>query len=153
VFHLSSKAFDDGEGIPTKYTCEGDDISPPLTWSNSPAGTQSFALILEDPEDATAPGGVFAHWIIFNIPPDICELPENIQAKGDMFGVVQEGGNDFGKNGYGGPCPDGSGLHKYRFTLYALNQTLSLEAGISKQQVLDNIQGHILAQAELRGVY
>ncbi len=150
---LISPSFKDGDGIPTKFTCEGDDVSPPLKWENSPIGTKSFVVILEDPEDTTAPGGIFLHWTIFNIPSDTMELAENVSATSQMPKNVKEGKNDFGKIGYGGPCPDGSGKHKYRFTLYSIDIKLSLETGISKEQLLNSIKGHIIEQAELRGLY
>ncbi|MFC1877221.1 YbhB/YbcL family Raf kinase inhibitor-like protein [Thermodesulfobacteriota bacterium] len=150
---LLSTEFNDGDGVPTKFTCEGDDVSPPLKWTNPPLDTKSFAIILEDPEDATAPGGVFTHWTIFNIPSDTMELAENFSAKGKVPKGAKEGKNDFEKIGYGGPCPDGSGKHKYRFTIYSLDQKLSLGSGISKTKLLESIQGHIIDQAELRGIY
>ena len=150
--HVSSPAFSEGERIPTKYTCEGQDVSPPLVWSEPPVGTQSLALILEDPEDATAPGGVFTHWVLFNIPSDSRKISEHVPTQGKLSGGELQGKNDCERIGYGGPCPDGSGPHRYRFTLYALNCLLDLEAGVSKKQVLDCIQKHVLAQGELTGI-
>jgi len=118
-----------------------------------PVGTQSLALILQDPEDSTAPGGVFTHWVLFNIPSDSCKIPEGVPTQAKLSNGALQGKNDFEKIGYGGPCPDGSGPHRYRFTLYALNCSLDLNAGAPKKQVLDGIQGHILAQGELTGIY
>jgi hypothetical protein len=153
ILQVSSLAFQEGDRIPTKYTCEGQDVSPPIAWSRPPVGTQSLVLILEDPEDSTAPGGVFTHWVLFNIPSDIREMPEGVPPQGKLSSGALQGKNDFGRIGYGGPCPDGTGPHRYRFTLYALDQPLDLEAGASKKQVLDGIQGHILAHGELTGTY
>ena len=151
--HISSPAFSEGERIPTKYTCEGQDVSPPLVWSEPPLATQSLALTLEDPEDATAPGGVFTHWILFNIPSDSLKISEGVPTQAELSSGALQSKNDFERIGYGGPCPDGSGPHRYRFTLYALNCLLDLEASVSKKQVLDSIQEHILAQGELIGIY
>lgn len=153
VLHVSSPAFNEGDRIPIKYTCEGQDVSPPIVWSEPPVGTQSLVLILEDPEDSTAPGGVFTHWVLFNIPSDTCEIAGDISTQAELFNSALQGKNDFGRIGYCGPCPNGSGPHRYRFTLYALNCSLDLNVGASKKQVLDGIQGHILAQGELTGIY
>ena len=150
VLPVSSSAFREGDRIPTKYTCEGQDISPPLAWSEPPAGTQSFALIVDDPD---APGGVFTHWVLFNIPPDSCELPEAVPAQSQLPSGALQGKNDFGKIGYGGPCPPPGRPHRYQFTLYALDRLLDLKAGASKRQVLEAMQGHILAQGQLTGMF
>jgi Raf kinase inhibitor-like YbhB/YbcL family protein len=147
---LSSTAFKDGERIPNKYTCEGQDISPPLEWSEPPSGTQAFALIVDDPD---APAGVFTHWVIFNIAPDSRQLAEAMPTQGQLPGSALQGKNDFGETGYGGPCPPPGRPHRYQFTLYALNQPLGLKAGISKKQLLSTMQGHVLAQGQLTGTY
>ena len=147
---LSSIAFQDGERIPAKYTCEGQDISPPLVWSEPPQGTQSLALIVDDPD---APGGVFTHWVVFNILPDSRQLPEAIPAQAQLPSGALQGKNDFGRIGYGGPCPPPGRPHRYRFTLYALDRVLDLKAGVSKKQVVGAMQGHILAQGQLTGTY
>ena len=147
---LSSIAFQDGEIIPAKYTCEGQDISPPLMWSELPQGTQSLALIVDDPD---APGGVFTHWVVFNILPDSRQLPEAIPTQAQLSSGALQGKNDFGRIGYGGPCPPLGRPHRYRFTLYALDRALGLKAGVSKKQVVDAMQGHILAQGQLTGTY
>jgi Raf kinase inhibitor-like YbhB/YbcL family protein len=146
---LSSAAFEDGGAIPSDYTCDGQDISPALSWSGAPAGTQSFALIVDDPD---SPSGDFTHWIIFNIPADTSELVAAITTA-PLSVVVWQGENDFGTIGYRGPCPPSGSSHHYRFTLYALEVTLELTAGATKAQVLGAMQGHILAQAELVGIY
>jgi len=147
---LSSIAFKGGERIPVKYTCEGQDVSPPLTWSEPPQGTQSLTLIVDDPD---APGGAFTHWVLFNIPPDSGELPEAVPTQAQLSSGALQGKNDFGRVGYGGPCPPPGRPHRYCFTLYALDRVLDLKAGVSKKQVLDAMQGHILAQGQLIGTY
>ena len=147
---LSSTAFRGGEGIPAKYTCDGEDISPPLEWGEPPSGTRAFALIMDDPD---APGGVFTHWVIFNIASESRKLVEAIPTQGQLPDGTLQGKNDFGRTGYGGPCPPAGRPHRYQFTLYALNQPLDLQAGISKKQLLSAMQGHILAQGQLTGTY
>jgi hypothetical protein len=147
---LSSTAFHDGSTIPDKYTCQREDISPPLSWSKPPAGTRSLALIMDDLDSS---GGRFTHWVIFNIPADVRELPEAVSIQSDLPVSIPEGKNDFGKVGYGGPCPPSGKAHRYQFTLYAMDDTLSLEVGASKARVLDAIEGHILAQGQLIGTY
>jgi Raf kinase inhibitor-like YbhB/YbcL family protein len=147
---LSSRAFQDGERIPDKYTCEGQDISPSLMWNEPPQGTQSLALIVDDPD---APGGVFTHWVLFNIPPDSRGLPEAIPVEAQLPSGALQGKNDFNRNDYGAPCPPPGRPHRYCFTLYALDRVLDLKAGVSKKQVLDAVKGHILAQGKLTGIY
>ena len=147
---LSSEAFDDGGNIPIKYTCDGEDISPPLSWGDPPKGTVSFVLIVEDPD---APMGVFTHWVIFNIPANLRELPEGVPKEGEVEGIGVQGKNDFNKLGYGGPCPPRGPAHRYVFKLYALDTTLSLEPGVSKTQVLRAMEGHVLGYGELTGKY
>ena len=147
---ISSPVFQEGEGIPAKYSCEGQDISPPLAWGEPPAGTNSFALIVDDPD---APGRVFTHWALFNLPADSRELPEAVPAQPQLSSGALQGKNDFGKTGYGGPCPPPGRPHRYQFTLYALDQLLDLKSGASKQQVLEAMQGHILGQGQLTGTY
>ena len=147
---VSSSAFREGDVIPTEYTCEGQDVSPPLAWDEPPAGTQSLVLIVDDPD---APVGVFTHWVLFNIPSDSRDLPEALPTQAQLPSGAQQGKNDFGRLDYGGPCPPPGRSHRYRFTVYALDQPLELTAGASKKQVLDAIQGHILAQGQLTGTY
>ncbi len=147
---LSSSAFEEGEQIPARYTCEGQDISPPLAWSEPPAETQSFTLIMDDPD---APGGVFTHWILFNLPSKSHQLPEAISSQSQLPNGALQGKNDFGNIGYGGPCPPPGRSHRYQFNLYALEQPLDLKAGASKKQVIDAMRGHILAQGQLTGTY
>lgn len=147
---LKSSAFKDGEAIPARYTCEGENISPELTWSGVPGGTQSFALIMDDPD---APSGVFTHWVIFNIPADSRELSEAVPTQSQLPSGALQGRTDFGRIGYGGPCPPPGSPHHYRFTLYALEKQLELAAGTSKRPVLNAAAGHILAQAKIVGIY
>jgi len=147
---VSSSAFKEGDRIPAKYTCQGQDVSPPLAWGEPPAGTQSVALIVDDPD---APGGVFTHWVLFNIPPDSRELPEAVPIQAELARGALQGKTDFGRIGYGGPCPPPGRPHRYQFTLYALDQPLGLEGGASKKQLLSAMEGHILAQGQLTGTY
>ena len=147
---VSSPVFQEGHRIPAKYTCQGQDISPQLAWSGLPTGTKSLALIMDDPD---APGGVFTHWVLFNIPPDSHELPEAVPVQARLSSGALQGNNDFGKIGYGGPCPPPGRAHRYQFILYAIDRTLDLQAGASKEQLLNAMQGHILAQAQLTGTY
>jgi Raf kinase inhibitor-like YbhB/YbcL family protein len=147
---LSSPVFQEGERIPTKYTCEGDDLSPALTWAEPPKETQSFALIMDDPD---APGGTFTHWVLFNLPANDRELPEAVPTQGQLPNGALQGKNDFGRLGYGGPCPPPGRPHRYQFALYALSQLLDLKAGVSNRQAIDAMRGHILAQGRLVGVY
>lgn len=145
-----SPVFQEGERISAKYTCDGQDVSPPLMWRESPEGTRSFALVMDDPD---APGGTFTHWVIFNLPVDTRELPEAVPTQGQLPSGVFQGNNDFGRIGYSGPCPPSGRPHHYQFTLYALDQLLVLKAGVSKKQVIDTMQGHILARGRLMGIY
>ncbi|MBN1219775.1 MAG: YbhB/YbcL family Raf kinase inhibitor-like protein [Anaerolineae bacterium] len=145
TFEITSPAFVQGETIPVKYTCDGEDISPPLQWSDLPAGTQSLALISDDPD---APMGTWVHWIVYNLPADTRKLPEQVSLPANSV----DGKNSWGRTGYGGPCPP-SGTHRYFFKLYALDTMLDLAAGANKTKLLQAMEGHILAQAELMGTY
>lgn len=149
---LTSSAFDQDGQIPLKYTCEGEDLSPPLSWSDAPAGTKSFAMIVDDPDapDPKAPKMVYVHWVLHNIPPSTTSLPENATKSGLPAGTVQ-GMTDFGRKDYGGPCPP-IGVHRYFFKLYALDTELNLSAP-TKPDLLKAMEGHILADAELMGTY
>lgn len=147
---LSSPAFKEGEKIPVKYTCEGEDISPPLAWSEPPEETKALALIVDDPD---APVGVFTHWVLFNLPASVRELSGAVPAQPQLENGALQGKNDFGKLGYGGPCPPPGPAHHYRFTLYALDKSLDLKAGVSKKEILKAMEGHILAQGQLTGIY
>lgn len=146
-FALASSAFEAGQQIPARYTCDGEDISPPLAWSGAPAGTESFALILDDPD---APIGTFTHWVLFDLPADVNELAEGASSEAALG--PHQGKTSWGKAGYGGPCPP-SGVHHYIFTLYAVDSLLDLPAGASKKELLSALEGQILAQVELAGLY
>lgn len=146
---LTSSAFAEGELIPRQYTCDGRDISPPLSWTGAPAGTKSFALICDDPD---APVGVWDHWVCFNLPPSLAGLPEAVPRTEALPGGGLHGRNSWGKLGYGGPCPPG-GVHRYFFKLYALDAELNLKAGATKKDVEKAMQGHILAESQLMGRY
>jgi len=146
---ISSRAFEAGGMIPSKYTCDGEGISPPLHWSDPPAGTQSFALVSDDPD---APVGTWVHWVVWNIPATARALDENLAKKESLPSGANQGTNDFRRIGYGGPCPP-SGTHRYFFKLYALDTTLSLPPHTTKSVLDKAMRGHILAQAELMGKY
>jgi Raf kinase inhibitor-like YbhB/YbcL family protein len=145
---LQSPAFKEGEFIPSRFTCDGENISPQLSWSGTPEGTKTFALVIEDPD---APDGTFVHWVIYNIPSTIKNLSEGINSQSLPEGVKQ-GTNHFGENDYGGPCPP-SGIHRYFFKLYALDSEIEIKAGAGKRDLLKAIEGHILAEAQLMGKY
>ena len=146
---LESSAFTSGQPIPQKHTCDGGDQSPPLTWSDAPQGTKSFALIADDPD---APMGTWVHWVIFNLPAQTHSLPEGVAKTDSAVGGTQ-GRNDFGKTGYGGPCPPPGKPHRYFFQLYALDSNLALKASAMKADVEKAMQGHIVGKAELMGTY
>ena len=145
---LSSSAFQNGGNIPAKYTCDGSNVSPPLAWKDMPGGTQSLALVVEDPD---APSGVYAHWVVFGIPPTADGLPENASAKGLPSGAKQ-GRNSVGQTGWSGPCPP-SGVHHYVFTLYAVNVPLDLKPGAERSDVDNATRGHVLTETKLTGLY
>ena len=146
-FRLFSSAFSEGGWIPELHTCQGADLSPSLEWSGAPADTLSFALVMDDPD---APGGTWTHWLLYDIPSQVRELAQGY--KPGKLGV--SGTNDFGRPGYGGPCPPKGGPHRYFFRLYALSaHTLGLPAGIKREELLKALAGHTLAQAEYMGRY
>ena len=146
---LTSEAFAPEGSIPTRYTCTGSDISPSLTWGEPPEGTQSFALIMDDPD---APVGTWVHWVLFNIPASSRGLPEAVPAGERLSDGSLHGKNSGGNPGYNGPCPP-SGTHRYFFKLYALDEMLALSAGADKGALLKAMQGHTLAQGELMGTF
>lgn len=149
AFELTSTVFTQGESIPVKYTCDGEDVSPPLEWGDPPQGTGSFALINDDPD---APVGTWDHWILYNLPGEARSLPEAVPSDAELPNGSRHGQNSWRRPGYGGPCPP-SGTHRYFFKLYALDTTLDLASGANKKQLLQAMEGHILGQAELMGVY
>jgi len=143
-FALESSAFENAQAIPSRHSCEGEDVSPPLRWMNVPEGTRSLALVVDDPD---APGGVFTHWLGWGVDPAAGGLGEGESAP-------DEGRNDFGTTGYRGPCPPpGHGRHRYVFRLYALDAELELGAGAAKAELEQAIEGHVLTTAELVGTY
>ena len=147
---LSSADFSSGAAIPKQFTCDGADISPALEWNDPPAGTQSFSLIADDPD---APVGTWVHWVLFDLPANARSLPQDVAKKEQIENGARQGRNDFGKIGYGGPCPPAGKPHRYFFKLYALDTTLNLKAGATKQEVERAQQGHVLAQGEWMGRY
>jgi hypothetical protein len=147
---ITSSAFSAGETIPKKFTCDGPDVSPKLIWSDSPARTQSFALIMDDPD---APVGTWVHWVLYDLPADTKELSESVAKQEQLPNGARQGRNDFGKIGYGGPCPPPGKPHRYFFKLYALDAKLNLKSGATKAEVERAMKGHILTQAELIGRY
>lgn len=151
---FTSSPFASGDAIPREYTCEGADVSPALQWTPVPEGTETIALIVDDPD---APGQTFTHWVLFNLPGDVTHLPRDVDIDTEFAGQEpspKEGGNDFGDLGYGGPCPPpGDGAHRYFFRLYALDTVLDLEQGATKKQVTDAMDGHVLDETDLVGTY
>ena len=146
---ITSSAFEDGGMIPAKYTCDGADVSPALQWDAVPEGTKSIALICDDPD---APMGTWVHWVLFNLPADTKELKENIPHDKTLPNGAIQGITDFGRNGYGGPCPP-SGIHRYFFKIYALDTKIELSNSANKSQLVEAMKDHILAQGQLMGKY
>jgi Raf kinase inhibitor-like YbhB/YbcL family protein len=149
ALQITSSAFSEGGMIPRPYTCDAKDVSPDLTWTGIPEGTQTLVLICDDPD---APMGTWVHWVLFNIPPGESGLPAEISADATLSNGARHGTNDFRRLGYGGPCPPG-GTHRYFFKLYALDTDLDLESGATKAQVEAAMEGHILAEGQLMGKY
>jgi Raf kinase inhibitor-like YbhB/YbcL family protein len=146
---ITSSAFQDGGMIPSKYTCDGPDLSPPIAWGGVPEGTKSIALICDDPD---APGGTWVHWVLYDLPADTRSLPEHVPPDKVLSNGAKQGTTDFGKIGYGGPCPP-SGTHRYFFKVFALNTMLNLNSGATKAQLVETMKGHVLAQGQLMGKY
>ncbi|KPK16479.1 MAG: hypothetical protein AMJ62_05225 [Myxococcales bacterium SG8_38] len=153
MLSIRSTAFRDKEEIPTKHTCEGEDVSPALEWSSLPEGTESLALIVDDPDapDPDAPKMVWVHWVLFNLPPDSEGLPEGVGARQLPEGTCQ-GLNDWKRTGWGGPCPP-IGRHRYFFRLYALDCRLDDRDRMSRAELDRAMRGHVLAEAMLMGTY
>jgi Raf kinase inhibitor-like YbhB/YbcL family protein len=150
AFQISTNAFSQGESIPKKFTCDGSDVSPQLTWPDPPATAQSFALIMEDSD---APAGTWVHWVVYDLPSDARELAENVPNRQQLPNGARQGRNDFNKTGYGGPCPPPGKPHRYFFKLYALDAKLNLRLGATKTDLERAMQTHIVAQSELMGRY
>jgi Raf kinase inhibitor-like YbhB/YbcL family protein len=147
---LKSSAFQPGSEISRAYTCDGRDVSPPLRWDDPPAGSRAYALICDDPD---APMGTWVHWVIYNIPAAARELSEGFPPREKSPDGTLQGQNDFGRIGYGGPCPPRGKPHRYFFRLYVLDAAPALGPGATKKALLKAMEGHILAQAELMGTY
>ena len=150
AMEIKSSAFKAQEKIPTKYTCDGADVSPPLSWTDVPEKTQSLALISDDPD---APVGTWVHWVLYDLPAETRELSEGMAKKDALENGAKQGLTDFKRVGYGGPCPPPGPAHRYFFKLYALDAKLGLEPRATKKDVEKAMKGHILAQAELVGLY
>ena len=146
---VTSTAFEQGGMIPAKYTCDGADISPPLKWDPVPEAAKTIALISDDPD---APMGTWVHWVLFNLPAGVTELPENVPPKEKLDNGAVQGTTDFRRIGYGGPCPP-SGTHRYYFKVYALDTALDLTSKAEKKDVVKAMEGHIVGQGELMGKY
>lgn len=147
---ITSAAFADGQPIPQKYSCQGDDMSPPLQWANIPANAKSLALIADDPD---APVGTWVHWILYDLPATATGLSENIPQLQQLPDGAKQGTNDFHRPGYGGPCPPPGKPHRYFFKLYALDAMLNLKPGATKRDLLKAMDGHVLAEGRLMGTY
>jgi Raf kinase inhibitor-like YbhB/YbcL family protein len=147
---LTSPAFPDGQAIPAKYTCDGDNVSPPLKWTAPPPETRSVVIICEDPE---AKGRTFAHWLLYGLSPSINELPEEVPNSETIFNSGKHGLNDFGKIGYGGPCPPPGPRHRYYFIIYALDCDLQLKPKATLIDLLGAIGGHVVGEGKLLGYY
>ena len=148
AFQLKSSAFSNDGAIPPKFSCDGPDVSPELSWNDPQAGTKVFALIMDDPD---APGGTWVHWVLYDLPPSVRELPEGVPKTKDLQIGARQGVNDFRRVGYGGPCPPHGAAHRYSFRLYALDRPTQLPAGASKGDLERAMKGHILGQSELVG--
>ena len=146
---LTSPAFSEGGSIPARYTCDGEDVSPPLEWDGAPAEAKGLALVCGDPD---APAGDWVHWTVYDLPPSRTGLPEGVPPRDEIEGGGRQGRNDFRKIGYGGPCPPG-GTHRYVFTLYALDRMLGLRGGATKAEVRAALRGHVVAEGKLTGKY
>lgn len=150
AFELSSPAFSEGSTIPKRYTCDGADSSPELVWKEPPTGTQSFALICDDPD---APVGTWVHWVVYNIPAVSHKLVDGLAAIDTLPDGTKQGINDFTRIGYGGPCPPRGTPHRYFFKLYALDTSLTLSPDATKATLEKAMKGHILAETKLMGRY
>jgi len=147
---MRSPAFAAGANIPEPFTCDGIDVSPALDWSDPPDGTETFALVMDDPD---APGRTWVHWVLYDLPAAVHGLPEGVPADGELSSGARQGRNDFGKIGYGGPCPPPGPAHRYHLKLYALDRTLGLPPGATKASVERAMRGHVIARADVTGSY
>jgi Raf kinase inhibitor-like YbhB/YbcL family protein len=147
---LTSPSFRDGETVPVRHTCDGEDLSPALRWSGAPVETRTFALVCDDPD---APRGTWVHWLIWNLPADTIELSEGMPPRPELPSGARQGLNDGGDLGYGGPCPPPGKPHRYFFSLYALGSALNLPPGINRSDLEAAMEGHILARGVIMGTY
>jgi len=147
---LNTSAFENGGDIPRKFTCDGEDASPEISWAGAPDGTETYALIVDDPD---APGRTFTHWVAYNIPAGVTGFEEGMSAFDIVKAGASQGKNDFGQAGYGGPCPPKGKPHHYHFHLYAVDAVLDIPSGVSKGAVLSALKGHVLADVEIVGLY
>lgn len=150
AFRLKSSRLQDNEMIARQYTCDGDNVSLPLNWTDPPEGVRSFALLVEDPD---APSGTWIHWVLYDLPGDARHLDEGVPATPILAGGGKQGVNDFRDVGYGGPCPPRGPAHHYKFKLYALDILTGLKPAATRDQLLRAIDGHVLAQTTLTGLY
>ena len=150
AFTVKSSAFGAGAEIPKQFTCSGADVSPALEWSGAPVKTAGFALIMDDPD---APVGTWVHWVLWNLPAAEHALPQGVAKREQLDDGSRQGGNDFRKIGYNGPCPPPGKPHRYFFRLYALDANLSLAAGATRQELDAAMKGHIVGQAEYMGTF
>ena len=150
TLQLTTAAFQPGGSIPKKFTCDGPDVSPALSWTEPPAGTQAFALIVDDPD---APAGTWVHWVLYDLPANARALPEGVAKANELPDGSLQGRNDFGKVGWNGPCPPKGPAHRYFFKLYALGAKVNLKAGATKADLERAMKGHVVASAELVGKY
>jgi Raf kinase inhibitor-like YbhB/YbcL family protein len=150
VIEFSSPAFDDGDDIPIAYTCDGDDSSPPLRWSEMPAGTRSIAIVVDDPD---APSGIFRHWSVYNVPSGTRSLSVGQPATAKLKDSIRQAQNDFGNTGYGGPCPPSGQEHEYLFFIYALTESIDLEENATPKQVSESIRGLVIGTGSFSGMY
>ena len=147
---LTSPAFTEGQPIPSQYTCDGKNISPPLEWSGAPSATESFALIVDDPD---SPTGVWTHWVVFDLAAESSDLPEGVTKSQQLTGKAKQGLNSFKALGYGGPCPSAGKPHRYFFKIFALDAMLDLKSGATRSAVEAELNKHILATGQLVGTY
>jgi Raf kinase inhibitor-like YbhB/YbcL family protein len=147
-FRIESSAFKEGAFIPARFSCQGENVSPPLKWTDPPAGTRSLALIVDDPD---APAGTWTHWVVFNLPAQTRAMEENAPKQDELTNGGLQGMTSFGSVGYGGPCPPPGKPHRYFFKLYALDTMLSLKPGASREEVVTALKGHTLGEAQLMG--
>ena len=150
TIHLRSTAFTEGEEIPRRHTCDGADLSPPLSWEGVPEEAASLALIVDDPD---APVGTWVHWVLYGLDPATDALPEALPSDETVLGGGRQGRNDFRRIGYGGPCPPPNGAHRYFFKIYALVEPVDLEAGATKPELVAAMEGKVLAEGRLMGTY